>query len=76
MGTTEVQWLCRLKEQCQTMKSEIYGLDTIEVPDEVNKMNTTEVLKEILVLSTTEVLDKIIELDAIEAIQQDKVKEM
>ena len=31
MGTTEVQWRCRLKEQCQTKKRETYGLDTAEV---------------------------------------------
>ena len=66
MGTAEVQWRCKLREQCQTKKRETYGLDTTEVLDKVNKMNTAEVLKEVFVLSTTEVLDGIKSKSAIE----------
>ena len=66
MGTTEVQWRCKLREQCQTKKRATYGLDTAEVLDKVNKMNTAEVLKDVFVLSTTEVLDGIKVKSAIE----------
>ena len=70
MGTAEVQWRCKLREQCQTKKRETYGLDTAEVLDKVDKMNTAEVLKEILVLSTTEVLDKVNKMNTAEVLKE------
>ena len=70
MGTAEVQWRCKLREQCQTKKRETYGLDTAEVLDKVSKMNTAEVLNEILVLSTTEVLDKVNKMNTAEVLKE------